>query len=109
MAAARIDGCSEFRIWWQIVLPLSRPALAVVGLFAFIAAWNDFLGPLVYLFHKQQFTLSLALQFFQSRGGGTTWELLMTASFLVMLPVIILFFLAQRTFIQGIATTGIKG
>lgn len=107
--AARMDGCSEFRIWWQIMLPLSRPALAVVALFSFLAAWNDFLGPLVYLVHKQQFTLSLALQFFQSRSGGTAWELLMAASTLVILPVVVLFFLAQRTFIQGIATTGMKG
>jgi multiple sugar transport system permease protein len=107
--AARIDGCSEFRIWWQIIVPLSRPALAVVALFAFMGAWNDFLGPLVYLVHRQQFTLSLALQFFQSRSGGTSWELLMAASLLVIAPVIILFFLAQKTFIQGIATTGMKG
>lgn len=107
--AARMDGCSDFRIWWQIMLPLSRPALAVVALFSFLAAWNDFLGPLVYLVHKQQFTLSLALQFFQSRSGGTAWELLMAASTLVILPVVVLFFLAQRTFIQGIATTGMKG
>lgn len=107
--AARMDGCSEFRIWWQIMLPLSRPALAVVALFSFLAAWNDFLGPLVYLVHKQQFTLSLALQFFQSRSGGVAWELLMAASTLVIMPVVVLFFLAQRTFIQGIATTGMKG
>jgi len=107
--AARMDGCSEFRIWWQIMVPLSRPALAVVALFSFLAAWNDFLGPLVYLVHKQQFTLSLALQFFQSRSGGTAWELLMAASTLVITPVVVLFFLAQRTFIQGIATTGMKG
>lgn len=109
LASARIDGCSEFRIWWQIVLPLSRPALAVVALFAFIGAWNDFLGPLVYLHHRTQFTLSMALQFFQSRSGGTSWELLMTASLLVIAPIVLLFFLAQKTFIQGIATTGMKG
>lgn len=107
--AARIDGCSEFRIWWSIMLPLSRPALSVVALFAFMGAWNDFLGPLVYLSHRQNFTLSLALQFFQSRSGGTTWELLMAASILVILPVLALFFMAQKTFVQGIATTGLKG
>ncbi|MEI8195250.1 MAG: carbohydrate ABC transporter permease, partial [Phycisphaerae bacterium] len=109
LAAARIDGCSEFRIWWSIMLPLSRPALAVVGLFAFMGAWNDFLGPLVYLSHRQNFTLSLALQFFQSQAGGTSWELLMAASVLVILPILVLFFIAQKTFVQGIATTGMKG
>ncbi len=107
--AARIDGCSDLRIWWQIILPLSRPALTVVGLFAFMGAWRDFLGPLIYLAHQRTFTLSLALQFFQSRGGGTSWELLMAATLLVIAPIIVLFFLAQKTFIQGIATTGIKG
>lgn len=107
--AARIDGCSEFRIWWQIVLPLSRPALAVVALFAFMGAWRDFLGPLIYLSHRRDFTLALALQFFQSRSGGTSWELLMAATLLVIAPIIVLFFMAQKTFIQGIATTGMKG
>lgn len=107
--AARIDGCSEFGIWWRIVLPLAKPALTVVAVFAFMAAWNDFLSPLVYLVHKQQFTLALALQSFQSQSGGTSWELLMAASTIVLTPVLLLFFLAQRTFIQGIATTGMKG
>jgi len=106
--AARIDGCSEFGIFWRIVLPLSRPALAVVALFAFMHAWNDFLGPLVYLQVPEQYTLALGLQTFQSQHGGTEWNLLMTASVLVCLPVLILFFLTQRTFIQGIATTGGK-
>ena len=107
--AARIDGCSEWRIFWQLVLPLSKPALAVVAVFSFMAAWNDFLAPLVYLFHKQHFTLALSLQFFQSKSGGTSWELLMAASVLILLPVLALFFLAQKTFVQGIATTGLKG
>lgn len=106
--AARIDGCSELAIFWRIILPLARPALAVVALFAFMSAWNDFLGPLVYLQLPNQYTLALGLQSFQSQHGGTEWQLLMTASFLVCLPVIVLFFLTQRTFIQGIATTGGK-
>ncbi len=106
--AARIDGCGEFAIFWRIILPLARPALAVVALFAFMAAWNDFLGPLVYLQLPDQYTLALGLQSFQSQHGGTEWHLLMTASLLVCLPVIVLFFLTQRTFIQGIATTGGK-
>lgn len=107
--AARIDGCSEWGIFWRIILPLSRPALAVVALFTFMWAWNDFLGPLVYLQDPSQYTLALGLQTFQSQHGGTEWHLLMAASVLIILPVIVLFFLTQKTFIQGIATTGLKG
>src|SRR2546423_5327055 len=107
--AARIDGCSDFGIFWRIILPLSRPALAVVALFAFLAIWNDFLGPLVYLQRPEQFTLALGLQNFQSKAGGTSWHLLMAASTLAVLPGGLLFFLAQKTFIEGIATTGSKG
>ena len=80
-----------------------------MALFAFMGVWNDFLGPLIYLQRPEQFTLALGLQNFQSQAGGTPWHLLMAASVLVILPVIVLFFLAQRTFIQGIATTGMKG
>jgi multiple sugar transport system permease protein len=107
--AARIDGCSEWGIFWRIILPLSKPALSVVALFTFMGAWRDFLGPLVYLQRPQQYTLALGLQSFQSQNGGTTWNLLMAASLMVIAPVIVLFFVAQRTFIEGIATTGIKG
>jgi multiple sugar transport system permease protein len=107
--AARIDGCSDWRIFWQIIVPLSRPALAVVALFTFLGTWNDFLGPLVYIQDRQQYTLALGLQAFQNQHGGTEWNLLMAASVMVILPVIVLFFLAQKTFIQGIATTGMKG
>ncbi len=107
--SARIDGCSEWGIFSRIVLPLARPALAVVALFTFMGVWNDFLGPLVYLQYPEQYTLALGLQNFQSQQGGTAWNILMAASVLVLSPVIILFFLAQKTFIQGIATTGMKG
>jgi multiple sugar transport system permease protein len=107
--AARIDGCNELGIFWRIILPLSKPALVVVALFAFMATWNDFLGPLVYLQRREQFTLALGLQNFQSQSGDTSWHLLMAASTLVVLPAVVLFFLAQRTFIEGIATTGTKG
>jgi multiple sugar transport system permease protein len=107
--AARIDGCSELGIFFRIILPLSRPALTVVALFAFMGTWNDFLGPLIYLQRPEQFTLALGLQNFQSQHGGTPWHLLMAASTLVVLPVVILFFVAQKTFIEGIATTGMKG
>lgn len=106
--AAEIDGCSEFGIFWRIIVPLARPALAVVALFTFMGAWNDFLGPLVYIQDPSQYTLALGLQTFQSQHGGTEWNLLMAASLLVIMPVIILFFMAQKTFIQGIATTGLK-
>lgn len=107
--AARIDGCSELGIFTRIMLPLARPALAVVALFTFMGVWNDFLGPLVYLQRPEQYTLALGLQTFQSQHGGTEWQLLMAASVLVLAPIVILFFIAQRTFIQGIATTGMKG
>jgi multiple sugar transport system permease protein len=106
--AAHIDGCSEFGIWWRIILPLSKPALSVVALFTFMWAWNDFLGPLIYLQDPSQYTLALGLQVFQSTHGGTEWNLLMAGAVLVCLPVLVLFFLTQRTFIQGIATTGGK-
>ena len=106
--AATLDGCSEFGVFWRIILPLARPALAVVALFAFMGTWNDFLGPLVYLQRPEQYTLALGLQSFQSQHGGTEWDLLLAASVLVCLPVLMLFILTQRTFIQGIATTGGK-
>ena len=107
--AARIDGCSEFRIFWQIILPLCRPALMVVGLFQFMYTWNDFLGPLIYLTDQKDFTLALGLQFFQSQHGGTEWHYLMAASTLVALPIIVLFFFTQKSFIEGISMTGLKG
>lgn len=106
--AARIDGCSEFGIFFRIILPLARPALLVVSLFTFMAAWNDFIGPLVFLQRPNQYTLALGLQAFQSKHGGSEWNLLMAASLLVVLPVLILFFLTQKSFIRGIATTGLK-
>jgi multiple sugar transport system permease protein len=107
--AARIDGCSELGILFRVIVPLSRPAIVVVALFAFMGTWNDFIAPLIYLQRPQQFTLALGLQNLQSQHNGTPWHLLMAATVLVILPVIILFLLAQRTFIEGIATTGIKG
>jgi len=106
--AARIDGCSEWGIYHRVILPLSRPALATVGLFTFINAWNDFLGPLIYLNDERKATLSLGLQQFVSQHGAE-WSLLMAASTLMTLPIILLFFFAQRTFIQGITLTGVKG
>ena len=106
--AARIDGCSDLQIFLRIVLPLSKPALLVVALFQFMTTWNDFLGPLIYLTDQKHFTLALGLQNFESRQGGTAWNQMMAATTLVILPVMALFFLTQRTFIQGITTTGSK-
>lgn len=107
--AARIDGCSELRIFLQIIVPLAKPALVVVAIFQFLATWNDFLGPLIFLTDQNDFTLALGLQFFQSQHGGTPWHLLMAASGLIVAPVIALFFFAQRTFVEGVATSGLKG
>jgi multiple sugar transport system permease protein len=106
--AARIDGCNEFQIFLWVILPLCRPALMVVALFQFMFTWNDFLGPLIYLSRQQDFTLALGLQSFQSQNGGTEWHFLMAASTMVVLPVIVLFFFTQRSFIEGIAATGGK-
>ncbi len=106
--AARIDGASEFAIYYRIILPLAKPALATVALFQFMYAWNDFLGPLIYINRQSLYTISLGLQSFLS-AYGTQWGLLMAASTVATLPMILLFFLTQRTFIQGINLTGIKG
>ena len=105
--AARVDGASEWRIFWQIILPLSRSALATCALFQFLGTWNDFFGPLLYLNDASRYTLAYGLQQFLSIHGGQ-WAQLMAAATLFTLPVIVLFFFAQRTFIQGIATTGVK-
>ncbi len=107
--SAMLDGCSRWGCFWRIMLPLSKPALAVVTLFHVLAVWNDLVGPLIYLSHRDQFTLALGLQFLQSKAGDTPWNELMAATALIVAPVIVLFLFAQRTFIRGIATTGLKG
>jgi multiple sugar transport system permease protein len=107
--AARIDGCSELGIFWRVILPLARPALAVVALFHFLYVWNDFLAPLIFLTEPETFTMALGLQQYQSQHGGSEWHLLLAASVLLVLPIVVLFFLAQKTFIQGISTTGMGG
>lgn len=107
--AGLVDGASELRIFLSIILPLSGPALAVVALLTFLASWTDFFGPLIYLQGDQSlWTLSLGLRDFQS-AHFISWGPLMAASVMFMLPVIALFLVAQRTFVQGIALTGIKG
>jgi multiple sugar transport system permease protein len=100
--AMSLDGASELRILWQIYVPLARPALAVVAFFQFIYSWNDFLGPLLYLSDQSTFTLPLGLHAFQSRFGGASQHLLMAASVLTTLPIVVLFFFLQKSFLQGI-------
>lgn len=106
--AARLDGCSEAAIFWRILLPLAKPAVATVGLFAFIGAWTDFQGPLVYLHDESQYTLALGLQAFLGRHESQ-WNLLMATSTVLTLPLVIVFLLVQKTFVRGIALTGLKG
>jgi multiple sugar transport system permease protein len=96
-------------IFWRIILPLSKPVLATAALFHFLYAWNDFMGPLLYLTRRNTYTLALALQSYASQGGGVQWPWLMAASAVTTVPIIVLFFVAQKTFIRGIATTGSKG
>lgn len=107
--AAKIDGCSYFGIYTRIILPLTKPALATVAIFTFMWNWNDFMGPLIYLNSREKLTLSLALSRFTGMYGMTAWNLLMAASIVVALPCFILFFFAQKYFIQGIVITGLKG
>lgn len=106
--AARIDGCSELGIYWRIMMPLAKPALITVGIFTFLNAWNDLLGPLLYLRSPELYTVAVGLSAF--RGTlSTRWDLQMAASTAMVLPVVVLFFLAQRYFIRGIVMTGLKG
>jgi multiple sugar transport system permease protein len=106
--AARIDGCSEYRIYWSIFMPLAKPVLTTVAIFTFLNAWNDFMGPLLYLNNPDNFTISLGLATFRS-VLRTRWDLLMAATTATTLPVVILFFLGQRYFVKGVVLTGMKG
>ncbi len=105
--AARIDGASYLGIFWRIILPMSKPALAAVAIFTFNASWNDFLGPLIYLHTPDKYTLAMGLRAFQDQYV-TQWNLLMAASLMAIIPVVVIFFFAQKYFIQGIVFTGIK-
>ena len=112
--AARIDGASSFRIFWSILLPLMRPAVATVAIFSFMSAWNDFFGPLMYL-RDDQYTISLGLAYYraaQVSGAAmsqTNWHYMMAIATLAMLPNVLIFFFAQKQFIGGITLTGVKG
>ncbi len=105
--SARIDGCSELRIYWKIVLPLAKPALATVAILTFMFTWNDFIGPLIYLSDKMKGTLALGLGMFVGQHV-TEWSLLMAASVMMMIPMIAIFFFFQKYFIQAFTMSGLK-
>lgn len=106
--AALIDGCSRLRIYFSIILPLAKPVLATVTIFAFMGSWNEFFRPLIYLGNQDQYTLSLGLRVFVE-AHRAEWGMMMAASTMMVMPVILIFFLAQQHFVQGITLTGIKG
>jgi multiple sugar transport system permease protein len=106
--AARVDGAGHFRTFWQVMLPLVKPALMVVAVFTFLGTWNDFLGPLIYLSDNKLYPLSLGLYAFRAQRT-TEWALMMAASTITTLPLIIIFFFTQRYFLEGIKLTGLKG
>ncbi len=109
--AARVDGASELRILFSVYLPLSKPALLTIAVFTFLGSWNDLWGPLLYLHDESKYTLPIALLNFVGLAGqarGSPWHLVMAVSTVMMLPVVVIFFLAQRRFIEGIAASGIK-
>ncbi len=106
--AARIDGLSEYRIWWRIMLPLSRPAIASLGLLTFVATWNDYMGPFIYLTSNELWTVQLGLRSFVGQYDAA-YAMIMTGSVISILPVVLVFLLGQRQFIQGTATSGLKG
>jgi ABC-type glycerol-3-phosphate transport system permease component len=107
--AARLDGANNFSIYWRMMLPLSLPVIAIVAIYTFMGAWNDFLGPLIYLNSPHNRTLALALNAFNGQYGVSDAQLLMAASCVTMLPCIILFFAAQKYFVDSVAMTGLKG
>jgi len=105
-----MDGCSKLRFIFSVIMPLSKPAVSSVALFGFLGSWNSYLWPLIVINSNQMRTLPIGLRYFVAQqGGGSEWHFLMAASLIVMLPVLIVFFLAQKQFIEGIARSGIKG
>jgi len=107
--AARLDGCGRLRFLVQILLPLSKPVIAAQALFAFMGNWNSYLWPLIITTRQDLRTLQIGLRYFVSQEGGTQWGLFMAAAVMVSLPVIVIYFLVQKSFVEGIATTGLKG
>jgi len=106
--AGLIDGANEFQIFYRLILPLMKPVIAVVGIFAALASWNDFLGPLIYLTNPRLYTLSIGLQFFRGQHN-VEFSLLMAASALVVLPVVVIFLCFQKFFVEGITVGAVKG
>lgn len=106
--AARVDGMSEYRIWWNIMLPLSRPALSTLTIFTFVFAWNDFLGPMIYLTKTELKTIQIGLRMFISQYSAE-YGLIMAASVVALIPVLAVFLVLQRFFVEGIASSGLKG
>ncbi len=107
--AAEIDGCSYFGIYRRIMLPLAKPALVTVAIFSFTYNWNDYLAPLIYINSQSNYTLTLGLSNFLGRYNPISWHLIMAASLVTVLPCVVLFFFAQRFFIQGVVVSGVKG
>ena len=107
--AAKLDGCGRLRFLWQILLPLSKPIIAAQALFAFMGNWNSYLWPLIVTTSENMRTLQVGLRYFIGQEGGTQWGLFMAATVFVSLPVMIFYFVIQRSFVEGIATTGLKG
>ena len=106
--AARIDGLSEYRIWWRIMLPLSRPAIASLGLLTFVSTWNDYMGPFIYFTSNELWTVQLGLRSFVGQYDAQ-YAMIMTGSVISVVPIVIIFLIGQKQFIQGIATSGLKG
>jgi multiple sugar transport system permease protein len=107
--AAQVDGASEFRTFTQIILPLAKPALAVVALFQFIGSWNAYFGPLIYLNDRDMYTISIGIANMQTSYGFMNFAWIMAATVMSVIPIVVLFFFAQCTFIEGVALTGLKG
>ena len=106
--AARIDGLSEYGIWWRIMLPLSKPALSTLTIFTFVSTWNDFLGPMIYLTKTELKTIQIGLRMFISQYSAE-YGLIMAASVIALIPVLIVFLALQKYFVQGVASAGLKG
>ena len=106
--AARIDGLSEYGIWWRVMLPLSKPALSTLTIFTFVSTWNDFLGPLIYLTKTELKTIQIGLRMFISQYSAE-YGLIMAASVIALIPVLIVFLSLQKYFVQGVASAGLKG
>jgi multiple sugar transport system permease protein len=106
--AARIDGMNEYQIWWRIMLPLSKPALSTLTIFTFVSTWNDLLGPLIYLTKTELKTIQIGLRMFISQYSAE-YGLIMAASVVALIPVLVVFLALQRFFVEGIATSGLKG